>query len=61
MTRAAFMARGALAAASAYGLGAIGPYVQRAAGQEVGSGGDVSIVRFALTLELLEAAFYKEA
>lgn len=61
MTRSAFMVRGALVAASAYGLGAVGPFVQRAAAQEVGSGGDVSIVRFALTLELLEATFYKQA
>jgi rubrerythrin len=61
MTRSAFMMRGALAAASAYGLGAVGPFVQRAIAQEVASGGDVGIVRFALTLEMLEATFYKEA
>ena len=61
LTRSAFMLRGALVAASAYGLGAVGPFVQRAAAQEVRSGGDVGIVRFALTLELLEADFYRQA
>jgi hypothetical protein len=61
MTRGAFMLRGALATASAYGLGAVAPYVQSAFAQEEASGGDVGVIRFALTLEMLEAAFYKEA
>jgi rubrerythrin len=59
MTRAAFMTRGALAAASAYGLGAVAPWVQRAVAQESGAGGDTGIVQFAISLEYLEAAFYK--
>jgi rubrerythrin len=61
MTRGAFMLRGALAAAAASGVGAVGPFVRRAVGQEVASGGDVGIIRFALTLELLEQKFYEEA
>ncbi len=61
MTRGAFLLRGALVAASASGAGAVGPFVQRALAQEAASGGDVGIIRFALTLEMLEAKFYEEA
>jgi rubrerythrin len=61
ITRAALLTRGAIATASAYGLGAVAPYVQRAVAQEAAAGGDVGIIRLGLTLELLEAAFYKEA
>ncbi len=63
MTRSAFVMRGALAAASVYGLSAVGPFVGRALAQESSSSsaGDVGIVRFALTLEMLEATFYEEA
>jgi rubrerythrin len=61
MTRGAFMLRGALVAASASGLGAVAPFVHSALAQEEASGGDVGILRFALTLELLEESFYKEA
>ena len=59
LTRSAFLARGALAAGSLYGAAAVAPYVERALAAE--SGGDIAIVNFALALETIEAAFYKQA
>lgn len=58
-TRASFILRGALAAGAAYGFGAVGPFVARSFAETPAS--DLEVVNFALTLENLEAAFYKAA
>ena len=64
MTRGAFLARSVLGAAAAYGAAAAGPALTRALAHGkhgAFSGGDVGIVNFALTLEKIEADFYKQA
>ena len=58
VTRSSFILRGALAAGAVYGIGTVSPFVGEAIAQ--GDMGDIDIVNFALTLEYLETAFYKE-
>jgi hypothetical protein len=61
MTREAFLVRASLATATVYGAGALAPVVRPALAQRGAAVGDLNILNFALTLQLVEQSLYDEA
>jgi rubrerythrin len=59
LNRGTLLLRGVLAAGALYGATAVTPLIRKAFAQD--SKGDIDILNFALTLEYLETAFYKQA